>query len=255
MLIAAVHRDWGEAQGNYDELRFFTGLRPSEEIALVVTDYDAAHGVLSITKARVLGIDKDVTKTGEDRRIRLCRRAITVIVRQLRLRKRLVREGRIDHDHLFFTDSGRPIPDVKYPYTRWRRTLRRLAIRYRKPYMARHTSVSWNLMLGRNPLLVAKEHGHRLTTMLSVYAAWTEGAVEAEIASIREAMNRSGGTRRTTARGRPTMPTPVRQPAAPTDGQPRARRTEVGLTRYALPPERRFGSKFGNSPLNENVSY
>src|SRR5688500_18815247 len=34
-LIAAIHRDWGEAQGNYDEFRFFTGLRPSEEIALV----------------------------------------------------------------------------------------------------------------------------------------------------------------------------------------------------------------------------
>jgi integrase len=71
VLIAAIHQDWGEAQGSYDELRFFTGLRPSEEIALVVTDYDAAHGLLSITKARVLGIDKDVTKTGEDRRIRL----------------------------------------------------------------------------------------------------------------------------------------------------------------------------------------
>jgi len=52
-LIAALHRDWGEAQGNYDEFRLFTGLRPSEQIALVVTDYDAAHGVLSITKARV----------------------------------------------------------------------------------------------------------------------------------------------------------------------------------------------------------
>jgi integrase len=65
VFIAALHRDWGEAQGNYDELRFFTGLRPSEEIALVVTDCDAAHGVLSITKARVLGINKDVTKTGE----------------------------------------------------------------------------------------------------------------------------------------------------------------------------------------------
>jgi integrase len=119
VLIAAIHRDWGEAQGNYDELRFFTGLRPSEEIALVVTDYDAAYGVLSITKARVLGIDRDVTKTGEDRRIRLCPRAITVIERQLRLRERLAREGRIDHNRLFFTDSGRPISDLEYPYTRW----------------------------------------------------------------------------------------------------------------------------------------
>jgi integrase len=34
-LIAAIHRDWREAQGNYDEFRFFAGLRPSEEIALV----------------------------------------------------------------------------------------------------------------------------------------------------------------------------------------------------------------------------
>jgi integrase len=30
MFIAAIHRDWGEAQGNYDEFRFFTGMRPSE---------------------------------------------------------------------------------------------------------------------------------------------------------------------------------------------------------------------------------
>lgn len=57
VLIAALHRDWGEGQGNYDELRFFTGLRPSEEIALVVTDYDRQRGVLSVTKARVGGID------------------------------------------------------------------------------------------------------------------------------------------------------------------------------------------------------
>jgi integrase len=250
VLIAAIHQDWGEAQGNYDELRFFTGLRPSEEIALVVTDYDAAHGVLSITKARVLGIDKDVTKTGEDRRIRLCRRAITVIERQLRLRERLAREGRINHDRLFFTGSGRPISDLKYPYTRWQRTLQRLAIRYRKPYMARHTSVSWNLMVGRNPLLVAKEHGHRPTTMLSVYAAWTEGAVEADVAAIREAMNcaNGSGTRKTVDdQARPTRtetPT-VRLAAARLDRRTRARRTE--LARDDFPAGRRFGSRFGSS--------
>lgn len=39
-LIAAIHRDWGEAQGNYDELRFFTGMRPSEQIALTIADFD-----------------------------------------------------------------------------------------------------------------------------------------------------------------------------------------------------------------------
>ena len=110
------------------------------------------------------------------------------------------------------------------PYTRWQRTLRRLAIRYRKQYMARHTSVSWSLMLGRNPLLVAKEHGHRITTMPSVYAAWTEGAVEAAIAAIRDAMKRTDGVSGKSARDQPATtvgtPTPLDLHAAAPDGRP-----------------------------------
>src|SRR6185436_11607264 len=131
-LIAALHSDWGEAQGNYDEFRFFTGLRPSEQIALVVDDFDAAHRTLRVTKARVNGHDKDATKTGEDRRIVLCPRAIAVVRRQLVLRATLERAGRIDHDHLFFKASGKPIRNLQYPYTRWRQTLARLRdVRYR----------------------------------------------------------------------------------------------------------------------------
>jgi integrase len=88
-LIAAIRRDWGEAQGNYDEFRFFTGMRPSEQITLVVSDFDVARGSLSVTKARVAGIDKDSTKTGEDRHMALCPRALNVMNRQLALRNRL----------------------------------------------------------------------------------------------------------------------------------------------------------------------
>lgn len=39
-FIAAIYREWGEAQGNYDEVRFFTSLRPSEQIALVLADLE-----------------------------------------------------------------------------------------------------------------------------------------------------------------------------------------------------------------------
>jgi hypothetical protein len=132
--------------------------------------------VLSVTKARVDGIDKDCTKTGEDRQIQLCPRAVAILERQLQVRTRLMEQHGIQHEpHLFVTDEGRSIPDVKYPYPRWERTLKRLRIRYRRPYVARHTSVSWNLMMSRNPLLIAKEHGHRILTMLTVYAAWTRG--------------------------------------------------------------------------------
>jgi integrase len=187
-LIAAIHRDWGEAQGNYDEFRFFTGLRPSEQIALVVSDYDAVNGVLSVTKARVAGIDRDRTKIGEDRRVKLCRRARAVLERQLALREELVRRGRIQHDQLFFYADGRPIRRLYDVHRHWQQSLKTLAIRYRRPYTARHSSVSWNLMRGRNPLFVAKQHGHGLLTMLSVYAAWTEGSPEVDIAAIRRAM-------------------------------------------------------------------
>jgi integrase len=78
-LIAALRRDWGSAQANYDEFRFFTGLRPSEAIALRVSDYHQPNGVLSVTKARVHGIERNVTKTGEDRRVELCPRAIAIL--------------------------------------------------------------------------------------------------------------------------------------------------------------------------------
>lgn len=100
-LIAAIHRDWGEAQGNYDEFRLFTGLRPSEEIALAVSDLDLANGIISINKARVSGVDRYKTKTGDDRRVQLCPRALLILKRQLGLRARLEAAGRIDHDHVF----------------------------------------------------------------------------------------------------------------------------------------------------------
>jgi len=193
-LITAIHRDWGEAQVNYDEFRFFTGLRPSEQIALLVSDCDIAQGKISVNKARVMARDKDRTKTSEDRLIELCPRALEVLKRQLALRARLKLAGKIHHEELFFKENGEPIRNLQYPYVRWRRTLTiTLKGRYREPYNARHSSVSWNLMIGKNPLWVAKQHGHSVQTMLEVYAAWTEGAKESDIEAIKRAMESSAG--------------------------------------------------------------
>ena len=158
-LIAAIHRNWGEVQGNYDEFRFFTGLRPSEQMALRVTDFDAAHGLLSVTKACVNSLQKDCTKTRDDRVVVLNPRAIEVLQRQLALLERMRSAGLVDHDFLFVDSSGQPIAFVRDASIRWRQTLRGLPIRYRRPYTARHTCVSWHLMTGSNPLWVAKQHG------------------------------------------------------------------------------------------------
>jgi integrase len=252
VLIAALHADWGEAQGNYDEFRFFTGLRPSEEIALVVTDYDRTQRILSVSKARVDGVDKDCSKTYEDRGIKLCRRAVVILERQLRLRDRLITEGRIHHNYLFVTDGGSPIPDVKYPYARWKRTLGRLKMRYRRPYAARHTSVSWNLMTGRNALLVAKEHGHRPLTMLTVYAAWTEGAPEHDVRAIRAARNPKDRQMLRHSEGTAPSPIdagPVRSCAAPEQllFRPSQVPDDFRPIGWSAMCEAAFGTQFGTS--------
>ncbi|WP_129778350.1 site-specific integrase [Peristeroidobacter soli] len=53
IIIAASHEEFGLAHGNCEELRFFTGLRQSEQIALTVHDCDLAAGKISINKAVV----------------------------------------------------------------------------------------------------------------------------------------------------------------------------------------------------------
>ena len=98
-------------------------MRPSEEIALVLSDIDLEQGVVSINKARVAGIDRDCTKTGEDRCVHLCPRALAVLKSHLALRSEWVRAGKIHHAQVFVQDSGDPIRLLNYPYERWRQTL------------------------------------------------------------------------------------------------------------------------------------
>jgi len=43
-------------------------------------------------------------------------------------------------------------------------------------------------MIGKNPLWVAKQHGHSVATMLRVYIAWMDTAPESDIAAIKDAM-------------------------------------------------------------------
>jgi hypothetical protein len=90
-----------------------------------------------------------------------------------------------------------------------------MKVRYREPYNARHSSVSWNLMIGKNPLWVAKQHGHSVQTMLEVYAAWTEGAKEADVEAIRQAMQSS--PRMPSRIEKPTALIPLRSPEFGTD--------------------------------------
>ena len=101
--------------------------------------------------------------------VELCPRALEVLKRQLAVRARLKLVGKINRENVFFRHDGSQV-------------------RYRDPYSARHSCVSWNLMAGKNILWVAKQHGHSVSTLLTTYAAWTEGATDADVEAIKRAM-------------------------------------------------------------------
>jgi integrase len=190
-IIARSHREFGEAHGNYEEFRFFSALRQSEQMALTIQDCDLINGKIRITKAVVLRRHKDYTKTGEDREIELCGRALAVLKRQLALRESYARAGRINHYFVFFQDSGAPLADLSYAYNRWLYVTEQAGVRYREPYQARASYISWSLMIGKNIIKLAQEDGHSIETMLRKYAAWTKGATEADISVIKQAMETS----------------------------------------------------------------
>jgi len=207
-IISASVGMHGEWYGNYEEFRFFTGLRQSEQFALEVNDCDLIKGTISITKAVVLSRKKNRTKTNQDREIGLCPRALEVLRAQLALRERMVAAGKIHHNHVFFSEGGEPLLTVYLPYNRWREVMETLTVRYRKPYNARHTFISWRLMKGDNPLLVAQEDGHSVETMLRTYAAWIKGAQPEDIERIKKAMDGRPSTRGNCPRfGCPRPPT------------------------------------------------
>jgi len=120
--------------GNYEEFRFFTGLRQSKHFALQISDCDVKAGRISITKAIVDGQAKNRPKTNLDREFALCRRAPQVLHAQFALPERMIATGQIAHDFVFCTAVGEPFKTTYLPYNRWTEVLETLPIRRRKPY-------------------------------------------------------------------------------------------------------------------------
>jgi integrase len=145
------------------------------------SDVDLKKGTIRIDKARVMGRDKDTTKTAVVRDVELCPRAIAVLKRQRALTG-------LKAEHVFGHDAGEPYHDLQIPWKRWVFTHKKLGIRYREPYQMRHTSVTWNLMIGKNLLWVAQNHGHSAAVMLKAYAKWLAGSTDTDVAKISAAM-------------------------------------------------------------------
>jgi len=152
-------------------LLFWTGMRPSEALALRWEDIDIQHGFLSISKSRYMNAE-NITKTaGSEREIRL----LPEVIGMLKAAKPL--HVGID-EHVFKNQEGRLLNFHTWRAKDWYRALRSTGIRERKPYSTRHTFISAGLSNGVNIKWLAEYCGTSVTMIEKHYGKFIGGNVE-----------------------------------------------------------------------------
>lgn len=169
--LAQLDKMYGDQVSGYFEFAFFSGVRPSEEIALMWGDVDWRRSTVSVRRAKVWGEEKDRVKNFVARDIELTARALAALQRQKA--HTFLAQGQIFHN----PHTGRPWANVEHQRRLWGRAFPHTKLRYREPYQTRHTFASQAIMAGANPAWVARQLGHvNMGMLLKVYAKWIDAA-------------------------------------------------------------------------------
>ncbi len=144
-------------------IRFYTGMRPCEVIALEWSDYNGRE--FAVSKRRYRGVTKERTKNGKPRIVPVH----PYIQKLLRAAPRSIK-----HPQIILTQHLEPYADGTNLAQNLARTMKRLGIRYRSPYNVRHTAACMMLEAGMKPGYCAEILGHDLRTFFTKYAAWVD---------------------------------------------------------------------------------
>jgi integrase len=170
---------------NFVQLMFFTGLRTSEGIALRWGHIDFQKREMLVEGANVYDAESETTKTYESRIVKLTSSAMEALERQ---KAHTFLAGK----HVFHDPkTGEPWAYAKITDVRsfWESTLKKLGIRYRRPYNMRHTYATMGLMSGAKPGFMASQLGHGLRMFFTTYAKWLNGTDDdREMAKLEEAI-------------------------------------------------------------------
>lgn len=154
---------------DYFEFAFFSGLRPSEQIALKWSRVDLRSGTVLIDTALTRGQEKG-TKTGETRKVELPARARQALERQRQV-------SQLAGGHVFLGGGVAPFESTDGPLDAWWKPAMKLSgLRQRDARQTRHTYATMMLMAGVTPAYAAKQMGHSIEMFLRTYAKWIEGA-------------------------------------------------------------------------------
>jgi integrase len=174
-IIAGLAKHYDEQVARYFGLKFYTGVRTSESLALRWPMVDWRRKTLTIGEAVVLGEHKPNTKTNKARHVELNPRALQFLREQ--------KPSTFLHPASWiFPDprTGERWTDDEPPRELyWRPGLKRLGIRYRSPYETRHTYATMMLMAGLTPAWAARQMGHSIEQFLRTYSRWIDGGQNA----------------------------------------------------------------------------
>lgn len=176
-----------EPIANYVKFVFFTGLRTSEAIALRWDNIDFVKKEMLIIGGIVYDEESFSTKTFESRIVKLTSKAFDALIRQ-KAHTFVGGSGYIFHD----PKTNQPWAYSKITDVRsfWTATLKKLGIRYRRPYNMRHTYATIGLMSGAKPGFLAKQLGHSTRMFFTVYAKWiSSDDDDREMAKLEEAIS------------------------------------------------------------------
>lgn len=159
-----------EPIGNLVEWWFFTGVRTGEAFGMRWPNVDLASSYVQVSESIVRGVAKASTKTDEARQVLLNSRALAALQRQRK-------HTQIAGEHVWLDPRYGNAWHEERAFRRsyWTPALKRLGIRYRRPYNMRHTYATMMLMAGMTPAFCAKQLGHSVEIFLRTYAKWLDG--------------------------------------------------------------------------------
>ena len=154
---------------DYFEFAFFSGLRPSEMLALKWANVDLRSGLVLIDAALTRGKVKG-TKTSVTRELELTGRALQVLERQRAVTQLAGNVVFVGDDGEPFTTTDKPLRDW------WKPTMKLSGIRQRDARQTRHTFATVCLMAGIKPAWAARQMGHSVEMFYRVYSRWIDHA-------------------------------------------------------------------------------
>jgi integrase len=160
---------------NLFQFAFWTGLRTSELIAVEWGDVDWNRGIIRIERALTQDARADeITKTkAGERDVKLLPPALDALKAQKAFT--FLQDKRIFHN----PRTGKPwLGDQAIRRTLWIPALKRAGLRYRNPYVTRHTYASMMLSAGENIAWISKQLGHSNSMMtMRVYAKFIPDSI------------------------------------------------------------------------------